>query len=275
MRSTTRAGHTVAMLPFPSDAAPDESRAPDGTLWWELKVWPSTKRTFGGEPRICAWLWFNKEVGDTFTMRELREELGGDIAENAEHFNRRLRTLRACGWQIPTNRDDPSIPRNSYRLDRKGRRIWLKGESRDRNAVSAKARRQVFERDGYRCVVCGTGSGESYPGEPGTKARLTIGHRVPQERLRGRGIQDDIDNLRTECSRCNEPVRDVMPDPERYDEVLAEVRGLKAADRRLLLVWLTREERSRSSLDQAYDRARKLSHSERERLKDFLQSQLR
>lgn len=172
------------MLSNHERSARDESRAPDGTLWWNLEVWPGTRKKFGGEPRICAWLWFNKEIGDTFTMRELRDNLGRIVPEEAEHFNRRLRTLRACEWQIPSNGHDPSIPVGVYRLDRKGERIWLKEESRRKNTISQRDRRLVFDRDGSRCKVCGVGNGESYPGEPGTKAQLTIGHRIP----RGKGL---------------------------------------------------------------------------------------
>ncbi|MCH0570928.1 HNH endonuclease [Streptomyces sp. MUM 136J] len=208
-------------------------------------------------------------------MRELREKIGGDVAEDAEHFNRRLRNLRKCGWILPTNRDYSSIPVGYYRLDQKGLRIWLKSEPKPRNAISMKTRRLVLDRDGNRCKVCGVGDGESYPGEPATHAKLTIGHRIPQERLHGRSVSDDIDNLRTECSRCNEPVRDEMPDPERFDEVLAEIRRLKADDRKKILAWLRQGERSRSRVDMAYDRARKLSYEEVKELIARLESQLR
>jgi hypothetical protein len=60
----------------------DESRAPDGTPWWELSIRPGTeKKRFGQECRLAAWLWFKKDMGDAFTMWELRNTLGPDIAE--------------------------------------------------------------------------------------------------------------------------------------------------------------------------------------------------
>ena len=54
---------------------------PDSPLYggipvWKLETWPGTKRHFGGEPKLAAWLYFNVHVGGEFTMRDLREALG-------------------------------------------------------------------------------------------------------------------------------------------------------------------------------------------------------
>lgn len=199
-------------------------------------------------------------------MRHLRTELGdGVVPVDDEHLNRRLRELRKDDWILHTNKHDSSLGTDEYRLVAKGKRVWL-GERRKRDKVSSKTARMIFDRDDSRCVVCGVGAGEEYPGEPGSKATLTVGHRVPGARLGGA----DPDNLRTECSRCNEPVRDQMPDPESYDEVVAEVGSLRKADAEALRQWLIRGERSRSKLDHAYGRARRLSHSEQRRLVEDL-----
>ncbi|MFI6375766.1 HNH endonuclease [Streptomyces sp. NPDC050546] len=255
--------------------ASDGPIAPDGTPWWELTVQPGTRnRPFGQERRLAAWLWFNKEMGDIFTMNELRDALGSDIVGKSEHLNRRLRTLRSVGWLIPSYKDDGSLGTDEYRLQAKGARYWLDADrqAHKRFAPSARVRRDVMDRDGGRCVVCGAAAGESYPGEPDSKARLTIGHRVPQERLRTRRAADDIDNWRTECARCNEPVRDEIPDPWQYDEVLAQARRLSRGNKQTLLSWLHRAERTRSELDRIYDLARVLSHKEREDLIAYLQT---
>ncbi|MCX4423900.1 HNH endonuclease [Streptomyces mirabilis] len=259
---------------MPVDASEhDESRAPDGTPWWELSIRPGTKKQrFGQECRLAAWLWFKKNVGDTFTMRELRAALGPDIAETSEHLNRRLRELRKCDWVIPSQRNDATLAQDEYRLETKGGRLWIDSERAkyEKFAPSARVRRFVMDRDGSRCKICGAGVDEEYPGEPGTKVRLTIGHLVPQERLRSRGVRDDMDNWRVECSRCNETVRDEAPDPEQYDEVLAGLKRLTSNEARELLAWMRKGERPRSKVDQAYDRARKLPHSDREALVDHL-----
>ncbi|MGW6648874.1 hypothetical protein AMK23_19610 [Streptomyces sp. CB02130] len=255
----------------------DESRAPDGTPWWELSIRPGTKKQrFGQECRLAAWLWFKKDVGDTFTMRELRAALGPDIAESSEHLNRRLRELRKCDWIIPSQRNDATLAHDEYRLETKGGRLWIDSERAkyERFAPSARVRRFVMERDGSRCRICGAGVDEEYPGEGGTKVRLTIGHLVPQERLKSRGARDDIDNWRVECSRCNETVRDEMPDPEQYDEVVAGLKRLTRKEVGELLNWMRKGERPRSKVDQAYDRARKLPHSDREALVNHLAKRL-
>ncbi|CAL9463732.1 hypothetical protein SUDANB108_02705 [Streptomyces sp. enrichment culture] len=249
--------------------------APCGTPWWEITIQPGTrKKPFGQERRLAAWLWFNKEIGDIFTMNELRDALGPDIVGRSEHLNRRLRTLRSVGWIIPSYKDDGSLGTDEYRLEARGARYWLDEDRRahKRFAPSARVRRDVIDRDGGRCVVCGTAAGESYPGEPDSKARLTIGHRVPQERLRTRRAADEIDNWRTECARCNEPVRDEVPDPLQYDEVLAQVRRLSRGNKQTLLSWLKRAERTRSQLDRVYDLARILPHNKQEELIAYLQT---
>lgn len=251
---------------------PDESTAPDGTPWWDLTVQPGTqKKPFGQERRLAAWLWFNKEIGDTFTMRELRGALGPDIAESSEHLNRRLRELRKCDWVIPSQRNDATLSQDEYRLQEKGGKIWLDGEriKYEKFNPSARIRRLVMEQDGSRCRICGLGVDDKYF-EDSSPVRLTIGHLVPQERLKSRGARDDLNNWRTECSRCNETVRDEIPDPERYDEVLAGLKRLTLAEAGELLNWMRRGERPRSRVDQAYDRARKLPAKDRAALIDHL-----
>ncbi|WP_431043068.1 HNH endonuclease [Streptomyces sp. P1-3] len=253
----------------------DEYRAPDGTPLWELSYYPGTHKPFGQERRLAAWLWFNKEIGDTFTMNELRDALGPSIVGKSEHLNRRLRTLRAVGWVLPSCKDDGSLKPDEYRVEIKGVRYWLEEDRKAHKpfAPSARTRRLVIDRDGGRCVVCGIAAGESYPGEPDKKARLTIGHRIPQERLRARAAADDTDNWRTECARCNETVRDEVPDPRQYDEVIAQVRRLGRENKRTLLSWMQRGERTRSELDRIYDQARILTHDERAALITYLQKQ--
>lgn len=248
---------------------PEDAFAPNGLAWWDGGARGAASRGLGQAPRLAAWLWFNKGLGDEFSMNELRDALGPEIVGKSEHLNRRLRELRAAGWVIPSGKDvGGPLGGSGYRLDGKGVRIWLPEERRRvaRFAPSAKIRRRVLERDGSRCVVCGIGAGEPYPGEPNRRARLTLGHRVPQERLRQYGEADNLDNWRTECAQCNETVRDEAPDPLRYEEVWTQVRALGRADKGTLGTWLRRGERVRSDLDRVYDLVRTLSTDERERL---------
>ena len=250
---------------------PTEAYAPSGDLWWELDHIPGTKRRFGGERRIAAWLTFNVDEGELFTMRDLRNALGDEAVPNdAEHLNRRLRNLRPDGWVIPSNKDDRTLGIGVYRVERKGWHPAI-GARPKREAVSADARRRIFDRDGRRCVICGVGEAEPYPNEPGTKAVLTVGHRTPRELG---GSSTDLNNLQTECQRCNEPVRQAMGLPESLAEVLPDVRSLRKAELRDLLTWLQAGQRTRNRLDSIYDRARMLSAGERDELAAKLRAML-
>jgi hypothetical protein len=238
------------------------------TLWWKLRIAPGTRRPFGGERRIAAFLYFNVGIGGTFTMRQLREALGEeDTPEQAEHLNRRLRNLRAQGWRFASYKDQYGQAVDTYVLQEKGNKLWL-GEQTRRSIISAAVRRQVYERDLNRCVICGVGAGEPYPGEPGTAARLTVGHRTAEARYG----EASPDNLQTECARCNEPVGDTPPNPEVLGEVMAAIRQLRAADKAALLAWLESGYRQRSKVDFAFDRTRKLAASEKEQVIEFLRS---
>lgn len=97
----------------------------------------------GGQHHAAAYLWFQKAVGEDFSMRELRKH----------------------GWRFDSYKDRQGQATDSYLLVEKGARTWL-GERREVDAVSAAVRRLVLDRDGNRCVVCGVGAGEPYPEDP-------------------------------------------------------------------------------------------------------------
>lgn len=242
---------------------PAAAYAPNGQLWWRLKNHPGTRRAFGAEHKIAAWLRINKPVGSTFTMKEIRAALGETDAPNAaEHLNRRVRQLRKFEWSIPSAQEDASLKPDEYRVVKVG---WYPGDGpkpKTTGNIGAATRRQVFKRDGYRCVICGVGRGEEYPDPPHGPAVITVGHRTAQDF----GGSDDLDNLQTECKRCNEPLRQAGGLPETLDEVYASIKGLRRDERATILRWLRHQRRSRSRLDIAYDRARQLSWEDREAL---------
>jgi hypothetical protein len=251
---------------------PSEAYAPDQkTLWWELEVRPGTRsQRFGAEPKLAAWLAFNVEVGESFSMRDLRAAIGAAAPNDDEHLNRRLRRLRQDGWDIPTTKDDATIRPGSYRLDAMGWHPGL-GARPFANNISDADRRRVLERDGRRCVVCGVGAGEPYPEEPQSPAALTIGHRIP---LALGGNSKDISNLQTECARCNEPVRNALRPPEALESLRPDVTSLGRADASRLLSWMVSGYRGRDRVDQIFDRARQLSAAERIILTELLRSKI-
>ncbi|GAA2338157.1 hypothetical protein GCM10009854_12950 [Saccharopolyspora halophila] len=236
---------------------PPQAYAPSGELWWRLEVAPGkSRRRFGAEQRIAAWLAFNRREGQIFTMRDLRAALG----EDAEHLNRRLRKLRGDHWQILSQKDDGSLAHDEYRVGEVG---WHpgSGKPRPRRAdVSDRLRTQVIRRDQSTCRVCGVVATDPYPDVPDRRAVITVGHRIPGKRLDRSATADD---LQAECERCNGSVRDEVADPETLAEVRPEVRMMKKAEKEELLAWLENG-RTTSSVQRLYLRARRLAESERE-----------
>lgn len=227
----------VFMKRHPADAC-----SPSGELWWKLHVWPGRRQKFGAEPRLAAWLMFNAKMGDILTLKQLRDVLGDVSGPNVdEHFNRRFRELRKYGWRVLSSRDARELKPNEYQLERVGDPIWLGKARFGKHGVSDKPRREVFDRDGRRCVVCGIGAAEPYPDDPTRKARLTVGHVVAGS-LEG---LNDIANLRTECSRCNEPVREEIARSESALELWPQIRSLKRSEKLRLLSWIERGRRER------------------------------
>lgn len=245
------------------ESFPEDAYNAAGTLLW--------KTTAGSRQRAAAWLWFNKREGDTFTMAELREALAP--LENAEHLNRRLRELRDVDWELPTNKDDATLGTDEYRLEKRGARIWLKSERQKYQVFkpSDRIRRQVFERDGSRCQECGLAAGEPWPDDPRRRTVLTIGHMIPQNRLDRQRRDDNINNWRTECKRCNESVRDQIRDPHTYEEAFPMVKPMPRKNKETLLSWLHAGHRLRNRLDEVYDIVRKLSEADKARLREYLE----
>jgi len=62
--------------------------------------------------------------------------------------------------------------------------------------ISASRRTALYERDGYRCQICGC---DVLLGEPNSPRAATLDHIKPRS-LRG---TDEDDNLRTACRYCN------------------------------------------------------------------------
>ena len=253
------------MAQFGRNRYPQQAYSSSGEPWWQLSFWPETKaRRFGAEPKLASWLNFNAKVGEVFTIRQLREALGGVAGPNIdEHFNRRFRNLRKYGWIVLSSRDAGDLKPNEYRLEQVGAPIWL-GKSKYANKpVSEKIRRQVFDRDGHRCLLCGIGAGEPYADQPTRLARLTLGHFVADS-LRG---SNDPANLRTECSRCNEPVKEEAQRSESATEIWPKIRGLSRADKVRLLTWIESGYRERDTVDRLFDQFRILPAPQRDELR--------
>ena len=183
-------------------------------------------------------------VGATFTMLQLRDAVPG-----FNQVDRRMRELREMGWVIDTRTDDPTLRQGVYRVTTIGTL------TRAPRSVSARIRREVFERDANRCVLCGVGAGEEYPDRPGGRtARLTVGH----VQAGGQGGPSALANYRTECSRCNETVRNRTTTPPTIAELVAAARNLPSAGKRQLAGWLTAGARDFTPVDDLWARLSRL-----------------
>jgi hypothetical protein len=252
---------------------PPEAYSPSGHPWWEIRTWPGkSNQKFGTEPRLAAYLRFNAEIGGILTLRKLRQALGEPNRPNDhEHFNRRFRQLRKYGWIVLSSRDVAGLKQDEYRLDRIGSPIWLGKSQFTKKVVSAKVRRQVFDRDGRRCVICGIGAREPYPDEPTKHARLTLGHFVADS-LRG---PNDLANLRTECSRCNEPAKEEATRSESAAEIWPKIRSLARVDKARLLSWMQQGHRDRDTVDCLFDQYRSLPAPQRDDVRTKLMQAVR
>lgn len=155
---------------------------------------------------------------------------------------------------------------------RESRSANLAGKAKHATKLaSAKTRRRVFYRDGNQCVLCGIGAGEPYPDQPQRRARLTLGHFVADSLRGGAGPQ----NLRTECSRCNEPLRQEAQRGESSAEILPKIRSLGRPEKVRLLTWMNNGYRERDEVDQLFDQARILPAAQRDEIRATLERSLR
>lgn len=128
--------------------------------------------------------YFEKNVGRVVTTKELSEVAG------IHDYQRRIRELRnEEGMQILSHKDRDNLKPNEYLIE------TLKPLPVIARDISDKLRRQILERNGYTCQVCGAGAGEESLCEPGKKCRLEIDHTIPISQ----GGTDDEHNLRAVC----------------------------------------------------------------------------
>lgn len=145
---------------------------------------------------------------------------------------RRVRELRdEYGYQILSHKDRQSLKPGEYMLE------TPEQLPASRRNISKETRAIVYERDGFTCQMCGRAAGDPDVLHPGRKVQLTIGHKIPQSQ----GGSDELDNLRAECSDCNEGLQNVPPSPPNRIALLASVRRATIEDQRAVLDWLLKK----------------------------------
>ncbi|GAA4851420.1 hypothetical protein GCM10025787_38340 [Saccharopolyspora rosea] len=236
---------------------------------WLRGTRPNSKQKLGALPRTAAYIAAHFDEGDVITLRGLMENVpdqeslksGTRRPNRNTQYQRRFRDLRDYGWKIRNYLDDSGLEAEEYRLVEIGDAIWIPGKSKRRNPpISPRVAQAVFDRDGNRCVLCGYGAQEYY--EDGEPVQMRVGHRIPKSR----GGTPTEDNLRAECARCNDAIRDERHDPVSLDELWPSIRRQSRQEKERLLIWLHEGQRTRTEIEKLYDRARYLSPTEKNEL---------
>jgi hypothetical protein len=210
---------------------------------------PRKSKTSGSRFLVMQFLREEVGLGNTFTMTQLRERYPG-IAQ----IDRRMRDLRPAGWIIESNQTDPTLPLNTYRLSAIG------GEDIPRT-FSGRVRREIFDASENRCQVCGVGVGEPYPDDVSRICRLQVGHWVPQAQG---GSVTDRGNLRAECQRCNEAIRNRQGAVVTAQAVLVRATSLRRSARTELITWMRQGNRSQSDEERIWYEWKQLPPVERQ-----------
>ncbi len=112
---------------------------------------------------------------------------------------------------------------------------------RPEDAVSEEVCERILRRDRLTCQVCGAVTGDPDPFRPDKAVRLTVGYITERSTNR-----DAAENLRAECTNCNDGLRNVpFPRLSRI-ELLKQIRRAAIDDQQAALEWLQRKFQSRS-----------------------------
>ena len=167
-------------------------------------------------------------IGLVVTADQIREAAG--ISEWA----RRVRELRdEEGWRVHSHNDDASLKPGEYKLAAPPPLIKNIAFAR---TISSRLRAEVFDRNGFTCQMCGLTPGDTDP-YTGRKVRLHVGHIVDKSL----GGKDELSNLRTLCSTCNEGAKNVTQQKPSAIWLLSQVRRAGIDEQRAVLDWLTRK----------------------------------
>jgi 5-methylcytosine-specific restriction endonuclease McrA len=179
----------------------------------------------GSKARIRQFLLAN--VGRVITSIEIRDAAGSDVSEWA----RRVRELREDeGWEILTHNDNAGLKPGQYLIKTAPPQNSAVKFSRN---ISGRLRAEVLDRNGFTCQMCGLTPGEIDP-ETGRKVRLHIGH-IKDKNLGGK---DELSNLRTLCSTCNQGAKNITSEKPSRIWLLSQVRRAGQDEQVAVLKWL-------------------------------------
>jgi hypothetical protein len=179
----------------------------------------------GSKERIRQFLLAH--IGQVVTSIQIRDAAGPGVSEWA----RRVRELRdEEGWPIITHNDSTALKPGQYILKapppEKRNVAFARG-------ISAKLRAEVLDRNGFTCRMCGLTPGDIDPAT-GRKVRLHIGH-IKDKSLGGK---DELSNLRSLCSTCNQGAKNITSEKPTTIWLLAQVRRAGMDEQKKVFDWL-------------------------------------
>lgn len=181
----------------------------------------------GAKARIREFLTAN--VGRVVSSIEIRDVVGSSVSEWA----RRVRELREDeGWSILTHHDRADLKPGEYVLSEPPPNDGI----RFARGISKRLRAEVLDRNGFTCQMCGLTPGDMDP-LTGRKVRLHIGH-IKDKNLGGK---EELSNLRTLCSTCNQGAKNVTGEKPSTIWLLSQVRRAGQEEQKAVFDWLARK----------------------------------
>jgi hypothetical protein len=184
-------------------------------------------RARGSKEKIRRFLLDN--IGRVIESQELLK-----AADGALQYSRRLRELREKeGWRILSHNDTTNLKPGQYLLSEPP------PEREDvavERSISTKLRAEVFDRNGFTCQMCGLTPGDIDP-YTGRKVRLHLGHIVDKNL----GGKDELSNLRTLCSTCNQGAKNITAEKPSTVWLLSQIRRSGITEQRAAYDWLKRK----------------------------------
>lgn len=181
-------------------------------------------RRVGGKEKLRQFLLAN--VGRVIESHELQT-----AADGAVQYSRRVRELREQeGWPILTHNDSAQLKPGQYllRAAPPADRVLIIGRG-----ISGKLRAEVLDRNGFTCQMCGMTPGDIDP-NTNRKVRLHIGH-IKDKSLGGR---EELSNLRTLCSTCNQGAKNVTSEKPSSIWLLSQIRRAGRDEQKAVFDWL-------------------------------------
>jgi hypothetical protein len=181
----------------------------------------------GSKEAIRRFLLVN--IGRVIDSSEFQEAAGGAL-----QYSRRLRELRdEEGWPIQSHLDNKDLKPGQYLL---AEEPSMDRDIRFVRGISARLRAAVLDRNGFTCQMCGLSPGDVDP-YTGRKVRLHIGHIVDKSH----GGKDELSNLRTLCSTCNQGAKNVTAEKPSTIWLLSQVRRAGLDEQRAAYEWLRKK----------------------------------